>query len=383
MTLTGLTPATHYQYRVGDGTNWSEWQHFTTESATADPFDFIYLGDVQNGIKSQGSRVIRNAFRDAPDARIVLQAGDLIDDAENDEQWGEVFDATSYEFGTKHFLMAPGNHEYDGVELSEQFSAQFAYPDNGPSGTGAARGAPRRHRLLHRLPGRALHLAQQQHHRRRGRSPSRPRGSRSRSRQPQPVDGRLLPPPGLLPRRGAQQPGHPRGLAAALREVRRRPRAAGPRPRLRPRQHRRRGGGPAVELEQGPVTTTGPSTRCRTSARRCTTPGPRVWNENGAHLRRMGGALQLYQLIDVEQGKLRYESRTADGQYYDGLTIVKNEHGKAVTDDKAPDEIDEGNPGPCLGCENPDRIRPTRPIPRTRPRPSSTPTRRTCCPSTT
>ncbi|MET0190441.1 MAG: fibronectin type III domain-containing protein, partial [Pseudonocardia sediminis] len=55
--LTGLKPGTMYQYRVGDRTNFSEWQHFTTESATADPFSFLYFGDVQTGIKSQASRV--------------------------------------------------------------------------------------------------------------------------------------------------------------------------------------------------------------------------------------------------------------------------------------------------------------------------------------
>ena len=33
VTFTGLTPATLYAYRVGDGANWSEWFHFRTAAA--------------------------------------------------------------------------------------------------------------------------------------------------------------------------------------------------------------------------------------------------------------------------------------------------------------------------------------------------------------
>jgi hypothetical protein len=67
----------------------------------------------------------------------VLQAGDLIDDANDDAQWGEVFDAAGYNFGTQNFLAAAGNHEYEGAELSKQWQAQFEYPANGPQGSAA------------------------------------------------------------------------------------------------------------------------------------------------------------------------------------------------------------------------------------------------------
>ncbi|KAF0239552.1 MAG: hypothetical protein FD181_140 [Prolixibacteraceae bacterium] len=50
-----LQTRTKYAYRVGDGKNRSEWFQFETSSDKAGSFAFIYLGDVQNDIKSLGS----------------------------------------------------------------------------------------------------------------------------------------------------------------------------------------------------------------------------------------------------------------------------------------------------------------------------------------
>src|SRR5690606_5577505 len=58
--FTDLTPQTMYAYRVGDGLEaWSEWQHFRTLSAAADPLTFLYVGDAQNDVLSMWSRLIR------------------------------------------------------------------------------------------------------------------------------------------------------------------------------------------------------------------------------------------------------------------------------------------------------------------------------------
>ncbi len=88
-----LEPDTKYAYRVGDGTNWSEWFHFSTAAATDEAFSFIYFGDAQNDIRSMWSRVIREAYRDAPKAAFLLHAGDLVNRAESDAEWGEWFGA--------------------------------------------------------------------------------------------------------------------------------------------------------------------------------------------------------------------------------------------------------------------------------------------------
>ncbi len=135
-----LESDTTYAYRVGNGKRWSEWFHFQTASRTPEPFSFIYFGDAQNDIKSLWSRVVREAFRDAPRARFLLHAGDLVDNANSDKQWGEWFGAGGWVNGTVPSVPTPGNHEYARESsrltrhLSHHWRPQFALPENGPKG---------------------------------------------------------------------------------------------------------------------------------------------------------------------------------------------------------------------------------------------------------
>jgi phosphodiesterase/alkaline phosphatase D-like protein len=85
-----LTPNTQYAYRVGNGNKWSEWFQFTTSSDKTEPFSFLYFGDVQNDIKSYGSRTLRQAYTHFPNADFMLFAGDLVSRS-NEEYWREFF----------------------------------------------------------------------------------------------------------------------------------------------------------------------------------------------------------------------------------------------------------------------------------------------------
>ncbi|WP_090928603.1 purple acid phosphatase family protein [Nonomuraea jiangxiensis] len=127
----GLRPDTRYTYRVGDGTNWSPWTDFTTAAAGFEPFSFIYYGDAQNYIDSAVPRVFRQAFGDRPQAKAIVNAGDLIDSANSEEQWGQWFQAGGFIDGQVNNISVPGNHEYSGG-LSTFWRPQFPYPDNGP-----------------------------------------------------------------------------------------------------------------------------------------------------------------------------------------------------------------------------------------------------------
>jgi 3',5'-cyclic AMP phosphodiesterase CpdA len=135
-----LQPGTKYAYRVGDGQNWSEWFQFTTASAAAGAFSFIYFGDAQNDIRSMWSRVIRAAYGDAPKARFLIHAGDLINTAESDADWGEWFGAGNWLNAMVPSVPVPGNHEHakseDGQRrrLSHHWRPQFTLPENGPEG---------------------------------------------------------------------------------------------------------------------------------------------------------------------------------------------------------------------------------------------------------
>lgn len=141
--FTGLTPDTVYTYRVKGAAGWSEWYQFRTAAAEAKPFRFLYLGDVQNGILTYASRVIRQAFHGNGDIALVVHAGDLVaqrDNLDHDDEWGEWNQAGGYNYAIVPQVPATGNHEYvdevqpDGSEiyrLGPYWPAQFALPANG------------------------------------------------------------------------------------------------------------------------------------------------------------------------------------------------------------------------------------------------------------
>ena len=132
-----LEPETMYAYRVGDGENWSEWFQTTTSSNENKPFNFLYLGDFQNDIKSFCSRTIRQAYSHFPNAEFILFAGDLVSRSE-EGYWDEFFYAGDWIFGTMPSVATPGNHEYykqgDGKPrlFSRHWNQIFVNPANNP-----------------------------------------------------------------------------------------------------------------------------------------------------------------------------------------------------------------------------------------------------------
>lgn len=139
VTFQDLQPGTRYAYRVGDGVNWSEWFQFSTATEKAEPFSFVYFGDAQNNLRSMWSRVIREAYRDAPKAAFLLHAGDLVNRAESDAEWGEWFGAGSWLNAMVPSVAIPGNHEQVKVDggqrqLSPHWRPSFTFPENGPRG---------------------------------------------------------------------------------------------------------------------------------------------------------------------------------------------------------------------------------------------------------
>ncbi|MRI31412.1 metallophosphoesterase [Endozoicomonas sp. OPT23] len=128
----GLEPATNYVYRVGDGQVWSEWIQFKTSKADNSPFSFIYFGDAQNDLKSRWSRVIRQAYSDMPKADFILHVGDLVNDALDDQEWGQWFYSAGWINGSIPSIATPGNHEYEDGDLSPQWNTHFTFPGNGP-----------------------------------------------------------------------------------------------------------------------------------------------------------------------------------------------------------------------------------------------------------
>ncbi|MDP4184720.1 MAG: metallophosphoesterase family protein, partial [Bacteroidota bacterium] len=134
--FTGLKPGTQYVYRVGDGKTWSEWFQFTTANKEAKDFSFLYYGDVQEGIKQHGSRVIRKGYASCPNAAFMLFAGDMVDHP-YDNDFGEFFYAGDWLFASTPIIALAGNHEYKRNVpggLGDIWKYQFNFPQNGPEG---------------------------------------------------------------------------------------------------------------------------------------------------------------------------------------------------------------------------------------------------------
>jgi len=124
VTFDDLAPDSLYAYRVGDGTNWSEWFHARTASERPDPFTFVYLGDAQNNVRSHWSRVIRQAYSEASEVDFMIHAGDLVNNAHRNVEWGHWNEGGGFIQSMVPNVPVPGNHEYAGYQ-SETVEATF------------------------------------------------------------------------------------------------------------------------------------------------------------------------------------------------------------------------------------------------------------------
>ena len=142
----GLEPDTLYAFRVEGGNGWwSPWKQLRTAAAPGAALEFLYFGDTQNKNASHGSRVLLEALRHAPQARLALFAGDLVSggDGEDDNEWGEWADITAPVAATMLVAPVAGNHEYfkqfedtprERRVLGQHWPHMFALPDNGAPG---------------------------------------------------------------------------------------------------------------------------------------------------------------------------------------------------------------------------------------------------------
>lgn len=140
--IADLQPDTLYAWRVQGDRTWSAWHHTRTAAAAASPLTLLYFGDTQNKNVSLTTRVVREAMRHAPDAKLALYAGDLVSggDGEDDNEWGEWFESNETLPTSLMVAPAPGNHEYfeefedtprERRVLGAHWPLAFALPGNG------------------------------------------------------------------------------------------------------------------------------------------------------------------------------------------------------------------------------------------------------------
>lgn len=134
--LEGLTPGTAYRYRIvaGEGEDRREgpWRSFTTAPADPGPMDMIFWGDAQNGLDDEWVTSATAALEGVPDASLLLQAGDMVNSANLDAEWGQWYGALRDAPAQIPMLTALGNHELSGDVTARAFRNHFTHPANGP-----------------------------------------------------------------------------------------------------------------------------------------------------------------------------------------------------------------------------------------------------------
>ena len=118
--LTGLTAGTDYEFRVGDGSTWSELHTFRTNAAQQDTTAFVVMGDTQMSGDREAdaeSIAILDALGDLVKDKQIdfgLQTGDYVDNGTNYAMWAEIQEAFNHTFPNVDFIHTLGNHEYYG-----------------------------------------------------------------------------------------------------------------------------------------------------------------------------------------------------------------------------------------------------------------------------
>ncbi|MGW9633662.1 metallophosphoesterase [Nocardiopsis alba] len=327
-TLTGLTPATAYDYRVGDGdTTLSDTHTFTTAAPDDTPFDFLYFGDIQNDITDGAAPVIRAALDAEPDAALAVHAGDLINTSTNDTQWAEWYDAFGTATGSINHLAAPGNHEYSGATLSPQWTGQFPTPGNGPTS-----GADLPETVYH-TDYQGVRFVVLNSNYRNAAPLNRDAWLREQARW---LDQALTDNPNewtvvtFHHPVFSNSPGRDNGpLRQAWLQVLEEHDVDLV---LQGHDHSYSRGNLTEHHTDDPAVQTGPVYAVSVTGPKMYDAGDTNWTDNDAEARVQATDTQTYQSIEVDGTTLKYQARTIDGQIIDAFTIVKDDQGKTVTD---------------------------------------------------
>ena len=133
-TVTGLTPNTNYEYRVGYGPDRrSDW--YSLETAGAKEYDVLIYPDSQSGDYSGWEQIVKDSAQRNPKTALYISMGDLVDNGEQAYQWRTWLN--SIKPLSARIPLAPtlGNHEMYTLDwkMREPYAYlnYFAVPPNG------------------------------------------------------------------------------------------------------------------------------------------------------------------------------------------------------------------------------------------------------------
>lgn len=144
--LNGLEPNTTYEYQVGDGTNWSSINSFTTapdtDSLGTNGFSFINVNDSQDPISSTHStwgNTLNRATTKAQGYKFIMHAGDHVDNGSNEGFWQSYFSNAQAVFNKSIFAGASGNHDsgaHSGSTNKYQYRFNYKMPTDSTQSKG-------------------------------------------------------------------------------------------------------------------------------------------------------------------------------------------------------------------------------------------------------
>ncbi len=137
-TVRDLRPGTRYTYRAGPSGHTVRGELRTARTGLDRPWSFLELGDTQVDNDGVPARIVRQAMAAEPQARLLLHAGDVVDDPNDGEQWDELFGALAPARALP-LLASIGNHEQCKLMScesggAEAFTDAFTFPGNGVAG---------------------------------------------------------------------------------------------------------------------------------------------------------------------------------------------------------------------------------------------------------
>lgn len=131
---TDLEPDTTYYYQVGsESGDKSEIGSFKTSGEVGEAFTFVHYTDTQNAFWNEnvrneaafGADTIKQAIEIADNPDFVMHTGDVVETAQVEDEWVDLFLQSEEHWLKQPLAVAPGNHDEYGLRYSPLVTEKF------------------------------------------------------------------------------------------------------------------------------------------------------------------------------------------------------------------------------------------------------------------